>query len=267
MGRLEQITFSSHKSPSEQKLTAHLQTALTAMMNQTHSVLKTVVINLVKHGQGVENVIPLFHWTEDLLAEFGVIIDTEFVATALEGIYQQHSEGLTTHAKKYANFDRSTAWSMGAMVGSLGETSGSKVISFGRDNHAKGLPVSHADGFLSDKDTGVRRMTLECISSSDLRTGWFALIFFQVAFQAKNNVEVVIIGAGPIAAASIRMLNHGAATSIKRIKVLSKTGKTNFEMVERLRNEIQIPLEAQLYSIGPIPHHCHKRRPPGSQEQ
>lgn len=48
-------------------------------MNQTHSVLKTVVINLVKHGQKVENVIPLFHWTEDLLAEFGVIINTEFV--------------------------------------------------------------------------------------------------------------------------------------------------------------------------------------------
>lgn len=130
------------------------------------------------------------------------------------------------------------------MVGSLGETSGSKVISFGRDNYAKGLPVSHADGLLADKDTGIRRMTLECISSSDLRTGWFALIFFQVAFQAKDNVEVVIIGAGPIAAACIRMLNHGAGTSIKRIKVLSKNGKSNFEMVQRLRNEIQIPLEA-----------------------
>ncbi len=213
-------------------------------MDEILTTAKTMVVNLVKQGHQVDSVIPLFHWTEALLAKFGVNLTTEFVATALEGIYEKHSDGLTTHAKKYANFDGDSPWSMGAMVGSVEDTSGSKVISFGRDNTILGLPVSHADGFLADKDTGVRRMTLECITSSDLRTGWFALAFFKVAFQNKTDVEVVVIGAGPIASACIRMLNHGAASSIKRIKVLSKSGTTNHEMVQRLQTDIQIPLEA-----------------------
>jgi alanine dehydrogenase len=208
------------------------------------STLKTTVIELVKAGQNVEDVILLFHWTEAFLAKFGVNATVEFVAKALEGIFEKHSAGLTTHAKKYANFAGTNPWSLGAMVGSVEEISGAKVISFGRDNSAKGLPVSHADGFLADKDTGVRKMTLECISSSDLRTGWFALVFFNLVFQTKTDVEVLVMGAGPVAAACIRMLNYGAADKIKRVKVLSKGGKSNFELVERLKTEIKIPLEA-----------------------
>ncbi|PSS59732.1 hypothetical protein C6558_36825 [Ensifer sp. NM-2] len=206
--------------------------------------LKTKIIELVKAGNKVEDVILPFHWTEAFLAQFGVVADVEFVAKALEGFYEKHSAGMTTHAKKYANFAGSDPWSMGAMVGSVNEISGAKVISFGRDNKPKNLPVSHADGFLADKDTGVRKMTLECISPSDLRTGWFALVFFDLVFKNKIDVEVLVIGSSAIAEACIRMLNYGASDRIKHIKVLSKSGTTNFELVERLQKEVKILLTA-----------------------
>lgn len=207
-------------------------------------ILKNTVLFLVRSGHDVSEVIRQFHWTEELLAMFNVKVTAGFVADALQDIYAKHASGLTTHAKKYVNFEKDGAWSMGAMVGSVGNTSGAKVISFGRNNAAINFPASHADGFLADKDTGVRRMTLECISSSDLRTGWFALVFFDLVFRCETAVEVLIIGAGPIAEACIRMLNHGAAGLIKRIKILSKSGKTNFDLVKRIQSEIGIPLEA-----------------------
>ncbi len=68
------------------------------------SILKDTVIGLVKAGNPVEEVIRHFHWTEALLKEFGVEVDIEFVIKALEGIFEKHSAGRTTHAKKYANF-------------------------------------------------------------------------------------------------------------------------------------------------------------------
>jgi ornithine cyclodeaminase/alanine dehydrogenase-like protein (mu-crystallin family) len=216
------------------------------MSDTLETKLKATIIDLVKAGRKAEDVILLFHWTEALLAQFDVKFTVDFVAKALDGIFQKHSAGRTTHAKKYANFAHGNPWSLGAMVGSLDNTSGAKVISFGLDNSPKGLPVSHADAFLIDKDTGVRKMTLECIGASDLRTGWFALVFFNLVFHVKTDVEVLVMGAGPVAEACIRMLNYGAADKIKGFKVLSKSGTTNHELVERLKAEptMKIPLEA-----------------------
>lgn len=213
-------------------------------MAPVHSALRSAIVELLKAGHSVEDVIPQFHWTEALLAEFGVIVDVPFVAKALEGVYEKHAAGRTSHAKKYVNFASPSASSMGAMVGSVDDVSGAKVISFGRDNRAKNLPTSHADAFLADKDTGVRKMTLECISGSDLRTGWFALVFFDLVFGEAKEIDVMVIGASAVATTCIRMLDYGASGRIRQIKVLSKSGTTNHELVKRLQKEISIPLLA-----------------------
>ncbi len=129
-------------------------------------------------------------------------------------------------------------------MGSVDNTSGAKVISFGCDNPSKGLPVSHADGFINDKDTGERKMTLECITASDLRTGWFALVWFNLVYPEQKGIEVFIMGAGPIATACILMLSWGAADRIKRIKVLSLSGTSAIALVKRLKDRVAVPMEA-----------------------
>lgn len=193
----------------------------------------------------VEELLSNIHWTEANLAKMGIVITPEFVADALKSFWKHSADGNTGHAKKYVPFDEDLKnWTEGALVGFVHNNSGVKNIHFGRDNLALGMPVSHADMIVRDKATGVRRMTLECMAISDLRTGWFALTWADLVLRGKTDVEVVVIGAGPVATACIRLLNVGAADKIKSIKVLSKSGKTNYKLVEKLQPDVKIHLEA-----------------------
>ncbi|MQW02668.1 hypothetical protein GHK45_02075 [Sinorhizobium meliloti] len=94
-----------------------------------HEDLKAFIIQAVKDGHDIDEIILNQHWTEVFLAKFDVIIDDEFVADALKDIWVDMADGKTSHAKKYAYFDPNELGnSDGAMVGHYGNVSGSKVI-------------------------------------------------------------------------------------------------------------------------------------------
>lgn len=185
------------------------------------------------------------HWTESALATVDIQITPAFVAEALNSYWKVFAAGKAGHVKAYVPFDKDVpGWTEGALVGYFGKYSGTKDIHFAPDNASIGRPLQHADIFLRDKVSGTRLMSVEGVSISNGRTGWFSLACLSLLLQGRENIDVFLFGAGKVAEAVILALNYGAANRIRKVAVLSRGKKSNFQLVEKLRDCVTFSLEA-----------------------
>lgn len=184
------------------------------------------------------------HWSEAALERAGVPITPALINEALKNYWKFFAKGLVGHRKIYVQFDKDAhGWREGALVGFFSNYSGVKNIHFAPTNSEIGKPLRHIDILLRDKVSGQRLLSLEGKAISNGRTGWFALTCVDLLLQGKHDIEVFLFGAGPIAEAVILALDDGAAARIKRIAVLSRGGKSNCELVEKLRSKVRFRLE------------------------
>jgi ornithine cyclodeaminase/alanine dehydrogenase-like protein (mu-crystallin family) len=207
--------------------------------------VKAQIIQLVKDGFKITDIIRLYHWSEDLLAKFGLTVDDEFIRKALDGVWDDMAAGKTSHAKKYDYPDPNELGnSDGAMVGRCGDVTGSKVITFRKDNDAKGLPASFCDAMLRTLTTGFRFFTCEAISGSDGRTGWFAAAFHAIAMRNRTNIVGFIVGNGSVGQSCLRHINLEAPKAYKIFHVMARNVEKNKKIVDDLQPTIDFPLKA-----------------------
>lgn len=185
------------------------------------------------------------HWSESDLAVHGVFVTPALVDEALATYWESFANGQVGHKKVYVPFESDANGSReGALVGFFGKYSGVKNIHFSRCNSEIGQPPRHVDILLRDNASGQRLISLEGLAVSNGRTGWFAVACMNLLLRGKQDVEVFLFGAGPIAEAVILSLDHGAASRIKCVSVLSRNGISNQAMVEKLGSRVGFRLDA-----------------------
>lgn len=207
--------------------------------------LKAFIIQAVKDGHDIDEIILNQHWTEAFLAKFDVIINDEFVADALKEVWVDMAAGKTSHAKKYAYFDPNELGnSDGAMVGHYGNVTGSKVITFRKDNASKGLPGSFCDAMLRALSDGKRFFTCEAITASDKRTGWFALAMHNIATSGRTGVVGFLVGNGAVGVSCLDFLNLSAPGTYTVFNVCARDNEKNKKIVADIAPRMKFPLEA-----------------------
>ncbi|KEA04438.1 hypothetical protein QOV31_005252 (plasmid) [Agrobacterium fabrum] len=185
------------------------------------------------------------HWTESALSNLDIQITPAFVDEALKSYWEVFAAGKAGHVKAYLTFNKNVpGWTEGALIGYFGRYSGTKDIHFAPTNAATGKPLQHSDIFLRDKVSGTLLMSVEGVAISNGRTGWFSLACVNLLLQGREDIDVFLFGAGKVAEAVILSLNYGAAKRIRKVAVLSRGKKSNFELVEKLRDCVTFSLEA-----------------------
>lgn len=56
---------------------------------------KAQIIQVVRDGFKITDIIRLYHWVDDLLAKFGLTVDDEFIRKALDGVWDDVVAGKT----------------------------------------------------------------------------------------------------------------------------------------------------------------------------
>lgn len=121
----------------------------------------------------------------------------------------------------YVPFDKDVpGWTEGALVGYFEKYSGTKDIHFAPANASIGKLLQHVDIFLRDKVSGMLLMSVEGVSVSNGRTGWFSLACLSLLLQGKEDIDVFLFGVGKVAEAVILALNYGATKRIRKVAVL-----------------------------------------------
>ena len=216
-------------------------------MSDYRQALFAFIVQSIKAGHDVDEVIFHQHWDEEMLKLAGVNITDEFVNGALDpDVWVKMVAGQTSHAKKYDYPDPNVPCnSDGAMVGSYADVTGVKDITFRDDNAGKGLPTSFCDAMLRHRSNGKRFFSAEAITASDKRTGWFARAF---AIIAPGLIDAVgfQVGNGSVGMSCLDFLNLREDTykAFKVFYVTARKVEKNKQIVDRAAPHMKFRLVA-----------------------